>query len=191
VKIQVEPTRSKNFAINIRIPGWARNRPVPSDLYSYVGIEEMEPTLAVNGESVGLILEKGFAPIHRTWQTGDVIEIDLPMPIRRVTAHDSVQDDRGKVALERGPIVYCAEWVDNGGRVLDLVLPDDADLHPKFEADLLGGVVVVRGQAVRLDDGEIAPHEILAVPYHVWANRGEGEMTVWIPRDAETAQGES
>jgi DUF1680 family protein len=191
VKIQVEPAHSANFAVNIRIPGWARNRPVPSDLYGYIGTDEAEVTIAVNGEPVDVVLEKGFVPIRRDWKKGDVIELDLPMPIRRVTAHDSVQDNRGKVALERGPIVYCAEWVDNGGRVLDLILPDGAELDQKLETDLLGGVVVVRGKAVRVENGEIASHEIVAIPYHLWANRGEGEMTVWLPRNVEAAQGES
>ncbi len=191
VEIQIEPARSASFAVNVRIPGWARNRPVPGDLYRYLETAETKFALAVNGEPMEIVLEKGFAPIRRKWKKGDVIELDLPMPIRRVTSHEKVQDNRGKVALERGPIVYCVEWADNGGRVLDLILPDEAELDQALEPDLLGGVVVVRGKAVRLTNGESLAYDFVAIPYHVWANRGEGEMRVWIPRNTETAQDES
>lgn len=97
----------------------------------------------------------------------------------RVAAHDEVDEDRGRLALQRGPLVYAAEAVDNGGRVLDLVLPEDGDLAATYREDLLGGVVAIAGTARR--DGNDVP--FLAVPYFSWANRGPGEMAVWIPSE--------
>jgi hypothetical protein len=111
------------------------------------------------------------------------------MPVRRVYARSDVIDDRGCVALERGPLVYCAEWPDNGGRALSMVVPDDAALESEFRSDLLGGVQVIRGdvRAITEDSRGTAvpttPHEMVAIPYYAWANRGMGEMAVWMARE--------
>jgi len=114
------------------------------------------------------------------------MEIDLPMPVRRVGAHPEVRDDRGKVALERGPLVYCAEWPDNQGRVSDLAIGDEARLTAEFRPDLFNGAAVIKGRASVLEAGaEGRPgirrmREFLAIPYFAWAHRGPGEMTVWF-----------
>jgi len=116
------------------------------------------------------------------------VELSLPMPVHRVTSDERVAADAGRVALERGPIVYCAEAVDNGGRVFNLVLPDDAPLRAEPRPDLLGGVTVIAGRALALVAGEdgrsvlTREQDFVAVPYSVWAHRGEGEMAVWLPR---------
>ena len=108
------------------------------------------------------------------------------MPVRRVVAHAQVESDAGRVAIERGPIVYCVEAVDNGGRVHDLVLPDDAPLTPSVEPTLLGGVTVLHGKARRIDaEHKAAPADLVAVPYYAWCHRTPGEMTVWLPRTPE------
>ena len=99
-----------------------------TDLYTYTEPAEGAPSLRVNGEPVALALDKGYAIIARTWKAGDVVELGLPMPVRRVVAHEAVEADRGRVAVERGPLVYCAEWADNDGRVANIVLPDGAAL---------------------------------------------------------------
>ena len=178
VKIAVDPGRHREFAIHVRIPGWAQGRTVPSDLYRYVDDASSPVSLQVNGAPVTLDMDKGFARIRRAWRKGDVIEIDFPMPVRRVVANEAVKEDAGKVALERGPIVYCVEAADNGGRVLDLTLPDGMGLTPEFRADLLNGVVVLKG--------EVSPgREFVAIPYYAWANRGPGEMAVWLARPAD------
>jgi len=191
VSITLEPERPETLALHVRVPGWSRGRPVPSDLYRYVGTEEPSFVLAVNGEPVNVELDKGFAVVRRTWKTGDTVELSLPMEVRRVLSHDAVEANSGRVALERGPIVYCAEAVDNGGQVFNLVLPDDAALEPRHRPDLLGGVTVIDGQALALhpaEDGRSVvtrPQGFLAVPYYAWAHRGEGEMAVWLPRKVQ------
>jgi DUF1680 family protein len=152
---------------------------VPSDLYRFADTGGASPDLKVNGESLPLSVESGFASIRRVFEKGDRLELMLPMPVRRVEANDSVEGNRGKLALQRGPLVYAAEAVDNGGRVLDLVLPKDVELEPAFREDLLGGVVAITGNARR--DGNEVP--FLAIPYFSWANRGPGEMVVWIPSE--------
>ena len=183
VKMTIEPDKSEEFDIYVRIPCWARGHPVPSDLYLYLDESVDEVTLRVNGESIPLEVEAGFAHIRRTWRRGDVIELDLPMPIRRVVANEKVVEDRGKVAVQRGPIVYCAEWVDNEGHALKLLLPDKAPLKAEYRKDMLFGIVVVNGKALALSsDGKSVQHDFVAIPYYAWSNRGEGEMTVWLGR---------
>jgi hypothetical protein len=194
VKITVRPDRSGPFSLNVRIPGWARNEVVPSDLYRYADTSSETAILKINGQAVPLILKKGYVRLARRWKPGDVVELALPMPIRRVVAHPSVEADEGRVALERGPIVFAAEWPDNpGGHVRNLLLSDDVNLTTEFRADLLGGVQVVKGSAVALaydEKGDVNRREqaFLAIPYYAWANRGPGEMTVWIPSRQTSAR---
>jgi DUF1680 family protein len=188
VRIALEPGRPAEFTVHVRVPGWAQGRPVPSDLYRYAEAGTEAVTLAVNGQPVKPEIVQGFAVLRRTWKAGDAIELLLPMPVRRVLSHEKVAADAGRVALERGPVVYCAEAVDNGGRAFNLVLPDGAKLEARERPDLLGGVTVVTGRALALqptDDGRSVvtrEQDFLAVPYHVWAHRGDGEMAVWLPR---------
>jgi hypothetical protein len=168
----------REFTLLVRVPGWALDRPVPSDLYRYIDPAAGAPSLAVNGAPVAIDLVAGFARIRRIWKDGDTVELVLPMSVRRVVAHEAVKEDAGKVALTRGPIVYCLEGADNGGRVLDLVLPDAAEISSRFEPGLLRGVVALSGTGL----GESGPRPFLAIPYFAWANRGAGEMAVWMKR---------
>jgi len=194
VKIRVEPENAGDFAVHIRIPGWARNRPVPSDLYSFIDEAPGEASLAVNGESVPLQMDRGYARLQRNWTRGDTIQLDLPMPVRRIVSHDRVTSNADKVALQRGPLVYCLEGPDNGGKVLDLVLPDHAELSPRFQPELLGGVVTLHGEAgtaKRTLDGRIVPdakRPCVAIPYYAWAHRGLSQMTVWPARVPQGAR---
>jgi len=188
VKITIDPERSAEFTLNIRIPGWAQNLPVPSDLYRYMRKRNEDVKLTVNGNPFTMDIERGYARIRRRWRRGDVVELDFPMPVRRVICNENVKDNRGKVALERGPLVYCAEWVDNGGGVLDLLLPDSIELESKYQEDMLGGIVIIKGKVFELkksDDGKFTgriDRELIAIPYYAWAHRGEGEMAVWLLR---------
>ena len=193
VKIEVKPAREAAFTLAVRIPGWALNRPVPTDLYAYPEPAAGQPTLKVNGEAVDLgALDKGYALVTRTWNSGDTVELSLPMPVRRVVAHEAVEADRGRVAVERGPLVYCAEWPDNGGRVANLVLPDGAPLTAEMRPDLLNGVVVIEGEAEAVSEkgGRMVSEKtpLTLIPYYAWANRGKGEMAVWLARDASKAR---
>ncbi|MFO7867553.1 MAG: glycoside hydrolase family 127 protein [Candidatus Aminicenantes bacterium] len=191
--LTVEPENSLNFDLCVRIPGWARHQPVPGDLYRFMKMEEKDMTLTVNGEDLKLEIENGYVRISRAWEPGDRVELNLPMPVRRVLSHDEVKANQGRVALQRGPIVYCAEWPDNQGVVRNIVLPDDADLKPEFKGDMFDGVQVVTGTAAALKeepDGSVSEskQDFLAIPYYAWAHRGKGEMMVWLARIKEKAR---
>jgi hypothetical protein len=175
VNINIDPGKSGKFSVLLRIPGWVQNKPVPSDLYRYMNENDEKVTLKVNNKPIELKLEKGYVRIERNWTRDDKITIDFPMPVRRVLSHEKVEDNAGRVALERGPVVYCAEWVDNNGEALDLVLNDDAVLKTEYRKDLLNGVTVIKSKAGKGDD-------ITAIPYYAWAHRGPGEMNVWLKR---------
>jgi DUF1680 family protein len=172
VNITVEPEKAGRFTVNLRIPGWAQNRPVPSELYRYLKTSEDRLTLKVNGRAVKLDIEKGFAKVSRQWRKGDVVELHLPMEVRRVVCDERVEANQGKVALERGPIVYCVEWCDNGGKVSHLAVRDDDQFEVEYRKDMLGGINVIKRKGETL----------AAIPYYAWAHRGEGEMAVWLPR---------
>ncbi|HWG60055.1 MAG TPA: beta-L-arabinofuranosidase domain-containing protein [Candidatus Acidoferrales bacterium] len=192
VRIMVGPQHEQNFAIRVRIPGWARNQVLPSDLYRYTDRSDAAPKLSVNGAPARIELENGYAKIERKWRKGDVIQLDLPMPVRRVRSRPEALEDREMVALERGPVVYCAEWPDNGGHALNLMVPDAAEFNSEWRGDLLGGSQVITGTVKALGrkaDGslETQPHPLVAIPYHRWANRGMGEMAVWLARDPKQA----
>ncbi|HKX31416.1 MAG TPA: glycoside hydrolase family 127 protein [Blastocatellia bacterium] len=194
VKMTVNPDQSSPLTIHVRIPGWARNEVVPSDLYRFQDKVEEPVKLKVNGLPVPLKIENGYVALNRTWKKGDVIELGLPMPVRRIVANEQVAADRGRVALQRGPIVYCAEWPDNpDGHVRNLMLPDTAKLKAEFRPELLNGVMTIKGRAFGLnldEQGKVQKREqnFLAIPYYSWANRGRGEMVVWIPNNETNAR---
>ena len=194
VRVTLAPDRPRSFAVNVRIPGWAREQPVPGDLYKFADAPAPRPTLSVNGEAVPLTLTDGYVSIRRTWKAGDVIALDLPMPVRRVVANDHVEADRNRVALQRGPIVYAAEWPDNpDGKVRNIVLPDASGLTAAFQPDLLNGVEVVTGRAIGFKFGEHGnvlktEQPFKAIPYATWANRGRGQMAVWLARTEAAAR---
>ncbi len=190
ITLAVKPIQALTMALHIRIPGWTRNEPMPSDLYRYAKVNDEQPVLKVNAETVPIALQKGYAVITRTWNAGDKVTLQLPMPIRRVLCHEAVEANRGRVALERGPLVYCAEWVDNNGRALNLCLPDDAALVAEVRPDLLKGMTVITSTATavqRDDSGSLTTQEkaFTAIPYHLWCYRGPGEMAVWLPRTVD------
>ncbi len=188
VKIMVNPLPVGKITVALRIPGWALNQPVPSDLYRFLEKNEQPVRVLVNRKPVNVVPDKGYVKLKRKWRSGDLIELYLPMPIRKVIANDMVKEDAGKAALQRGPVVFCAEGVDNGGKVLNLILPDDARITHWFRPDLLGGVAIITAKAQAADfgpDGKIGAkrgQDMMAIPYFSWANRGPNEMAVWLPR---------
>ncbi|MBV7331674.1 glycoside hydrolase family 127 protein [Chloroflexi bacterium TSY] len=167
-----EPT---DLTLMLPIPGWARNQPVPSDLYDYLDkhspAAQKEPTLTVNGESIALKLEDGYVAVQRRWDSSDRLVLNLPMPVRRVGSNASIEPNRGRVALERGPLIYCFEAIDNGGSALDLTIPDNLDFRPIYQPQLLNGVTILQTEDKMLT----------AIPYYAWAHRDVGEMAVWLP----------
>ncbi|HVS66286.1 MAG TPA: beta-L-arabinofuranosidase domain-containing protein [Thermoanaerobaculia bacterium] len=174
VRIEIEPLRPARFTLRVRIPGWARGEPVPTDLYRYLPLADGAPAprLSIGGVQQELRLERGFAVIAREWKPGDVVELVLPMPVRRVVARPEVESARGRVALERGPLVFAVEGIDNGGRALDAALRDDVAVEAAWDEELLGGMLTLRAG------------ELVAIPYFAWSNRGPGEMAVWLERPA-------
>jgi DUF1680 family protein len=194
VKIAVTPDSPAEFEVAVRIPGWAQGRPVPGDLYADLDEDAATVEVRLNGDIVPFSPSRGYLKIRRTWKAGDTVEVALPMPIRRVVTNPAVKADAGRVAVERGPLVYCAEWPDNGGQVQNLILPDGAPLSAEKRGDLLGGVTVVDGEAEALIDsgpGRVPVEKkqpIVLIPYYAWAHRGQGEMTVWLARDKSEAK---
>ncbi len=162
VTIRVEPEQAAEFDLALRIPGWCE------------GV-----TLALNGQPIEkLEIVKGYARVHRAWQRGDIVQLDLPMPVQRIEAHPQVQANAGRVAIQRGPIVYCFEEVDNGGPVKDLVLAREPKFSVEHKPDLLGGVTVVRAQ-------DRNSRTVTAIPYYAWDHRQPGEMIVWVRQDGK------
>ena len=180
IEVVLGLTRPTELAVHLRIPGWAGERPVPSDLYRFAGPPDAEVEIRVNGEPVPVSLQRGFAVLKRTWNDGDEIALDLPMGVRRILAHPELIENQGKTALQRGPIVYAVEAIDHDGDVLGLELPRNAAMITEPRTDLLGGLTLIRSTAIR----ESREVPLTAIPYFAWANREEGEMVVWLPEVA-------
>jgi DUF1680 family protein len=176
-RIGNDASATKNLTLNLRIPGWARNQPVPSDLYRYEDDLKPQVKLSLNGKSVKFSMKAGFAQITRAWKSGDTVALHLDMPVRRVAAHPSVAADRGRFALERGPLVYCAEGADNQGQVLDKVLAGPSRFATRDEPHSLGGIVSVTAKS--------GAQEMTCIPYYAWCHRGPNEMRVWFPTTPE------
>ena len=175
VTIALQPSQPTPFSLMVRIPGWARSQPVPSDLYRYDDGLNPDWKLAVNGRHQKLRIENGFAQLARTWKSGDTVSLQIDMPVRRVLAHPAVKADRDRFALERGPLVYCAEGADNGGKVLDKALTGKVAFQTQERGDLLGGIVAIRAIPQEPADA------LTCIPYYSWCHRGPNEMRVWFP----------
>lgn len=174
------------FTMNLRIPGWVRGEVLPSDLYRYADGQKLGYMVTVNGEPVEGELQKGYLQIERKWKKGDVVEVHFDMQPRVVKANDKVTADHGRVAVERGPVVYCAEWPDNDFNVHNILL----NQHPAFQVvdkpDMLCGIreITTGAQALSYDTaGKLAVKDVklTLIPYYAWAHRGEGDMAVWLP----------
>lgn len=194
IEIVVSPEKIGEFEIKVRVPGWSINKPIPSDLYTFQDSFTEQPKILLNNKPLSLTLDKGYVSINRKWKKGDIIKLQLPMPIRRLAAHANVKDDQNKLAIERGPLMYCAEWPDNqSGRVLNLMFPDSASLSGKFHPELLNGVYTIEGlgkSVSRISPTKVASFDanVKFIPYYAWAHRGSGEMMVWIPSTAEATR---
>jgi len=189
IEITVNPSATGKFALKLRVPGWAQNQPVPTDLYRYVDHTNPQVQVMFNGEKAGSNAEKGYIVIDREWKKGDKVSLQIDMPVRRVQANDAVKYDKGLLAMERGPILYGLESIDQPKSYLfDIVIPRDARITHHFEKDLLSGVVVLEGEAYSLTkEGTQEPFTFKAIPYSTWNNRGKGQLVVWTPETAEYA----
>jgi len=191
VKISVNPENAGKFKIYVRIPGWAKNAPVETGLYTFAD-SKGGYAVSVNGKKVSGKLADGYVVIDRTWNAGDEIEVSLPMEVRKVQACDKVADDLGKLAIMRGPIVYCLEGVDQEDNlVLDKYIPAANDFTAEYQPELLCGVVELTGEAVKVDlEGNETPMTVKAIPYSTWCNRGSDQMIVWIPTSKDIVRPE-
>ncbi|HEY4784494.1 MAG TPA: glycoside hydrolase family 127 protein, partial [Bacteroidales bacterium] len=187
VKISLTPSKKETFDVCLRIPGWARNQPVPSDLYSFLSPVTEPVSVKVNGKEINYKTENGYAVVEREWKKGDVIEYNIPMNVRRVVANSQIESDKGKIALERGPIVYCLEGVDNDGKLNNLIIPDSTKLSASFVPDKLKGIEEITGEGIKFipsGDGlsiQSGKQRFIAIPYYIWDNRGMDVMKVWFP----------
>ncbi|MEJ5352509.1 MAG: glycoside hydrolase family 127 protein [Melioribacteraceae bacterium] len=172
INIFIEPEREILFTLKVRIPGWALNKPVPSNLYSYIDNHNQEILLTINGIQESIKLNKGHIEITRKWNKGDKLELVLPMKIHKVIANEMVKEDSNKVAFEYGPIVYCAEEIDNKN-ISSINIPEDINLEPA-EKD-------IKEEKVISFKGKINNDELILIPYYTWSNRGIGKMKVWFP----------
>ena len=172
VTLRVDPERPVETSFVIRVPEWTRN-PTQSALYRFAQAAPDAPALTVGGKSVPLQPDAVTAIVDGKWRKGDVIALKFPMPVRRVLANDKVTENTGKAAIQRGPILYALEAIDNGGSVNDLKIPLETSLSAAFKADMLNGVDVITGK--------VGDRTVTAIPYYAWNNRGKGEMAVWVP----------
>lgn len=197
ISLTVSPAeQADTFELRLRIPGWALGKPVPGDLYSYADTDTAPVTLRINGgEASPTVNENGYICLRRSWAPGDIVTLELPMPVQSVVSHEAVQSNRNRMAVERGPLVYCAEGIDNDGQVFCRFLKTDTVWTPQ-PLEILPGATVTAltgtGGIVYRDKEDVPPRietkQITLIPYYAWAHRGAGEMQVWLAQDAATAE---
>ncbi|MBK7981264.1 MAG: glycoside hydrolase family 127 protein [Ignavibacteriae bacterium] len=171
IKINIEVENPKEFTLKIRIPGWAINKPVPGNLYKYVNHNNNKIKLLVNGKEENLNLVNGYAVVSKVWSKRENVELNIPMEIKKVEANENVKDDSGKVAIEFGPIVYCAEEADN--KIISNITIDDA-------TKLNANHAVILDQPIVEINGENENCNFSLIPYYIWSNRGVNKMKVWF-----------
>jgi DUF1680 family protein len=209
ITVQVNDNRAGKFALKVRIPGWLRNKPVPSDLYSYVDGKRPTYTVLVNGKPAqGSLTDDGYYTIDRKWKKGDRVSIHFDMETRMVRANNQVEADRGMIAVERGPLVYCAEWPDNkfdiknllvnqkpvfttGVQTLEAYIPDASKRKLEDWKGLKLTTLTTDAQTLAFDkDGRLTTSNVklTLIPYYAWCHRGSGDMKVWLAQDLKATR---
>ncbi|MBP3776931.1 MAG: glycoside hydrolase family 127 protein [Prevotella sp.] len=192
ITLKIQKNQAKAFSLAIRIPGWL-TKPVPSDLYDFADGGQNSYSIMVNGQSVNGIMENGYLVINRTWKKGDVVTIQFDMPVRAVKANDKVVDDRGKIAVERGPLVYCAEGIDNQDfSIFNFLMPQkpqftvsDYQIDGNRDVKFSVKAISVKGNAAEQDaqgTPVVKTATLTMIPYYAWNHRGPGLMEVWMPQ---------
>lgn len=193
IRVSVSPKGKQNFTLKIRIPGWVQGEVVPSNLYSFTDNKQLNYSVKVNGETCKSNLDKGYFAINRLWEKGDVVEVHFDMEPRTVKANSKVEADRGKISVERGPLVYCAEWPDNDFSVLSVFMNRKPEFTVERKPELLYGIDELKTQAQTLgydETGRLVTKDVTLtmIPYYAWAHRGTGEMSVWLPQDVSATR---
>lgn len=189
VVISVDKLETSDFNLKVRIPGWAENRPVPSDLYRYTNDAYPEVKIMINNVSYKYKKEKGYAVLNHKWKEGDKIQVYFPMEVKQALSHEAVATNNGLASVERGPVVYCAEFADNDGAVFNLSLPENSRFNVDAQNVFLNGAYVIQGEGKRYyiseENNKVVEDdvEINLIPYYARSYRGRGEMRVWIPTD--------
>lgn len=194
VELTVNPETNGKFILKIRIPGWAQNEAQPGELYKFTDQDTEPVKIFINGKVTDLNLADGYALVSRKWKSGDKVEVEFPMPVRKVVADARVKEDMDKIAFQRGPVIYCAEWPENNtGNVLDLVIKKDAPFTTEFEPSLLEGTQVIETSGVQTKktlNGKVVmlgTEPVKLIPYALWNNRGAGQMMVWFPTSTKSS----
>ncbi len=197
VEISIDPSEEGRYTLRLRIPGWARNEALPGGLYKFSDQNNESFVVVVNGENVNPEITDGFAVINRKWKKGDRISLFIPMPVREVVADERIKEDIGKMAVQRGPVLFCAEWPDNSeGKVLNLVVGKESAFTTEYNPALLNGTQVIKtkGRLTRCTlEGKIEvsdEKDVTLIPYALWNNRGPGQMMVWLPVKPESSKPE-
>jgi len=191
ITLEVNPETAHNFALRLRIPGWSQDAPVPTDLYHFT--DKANPyVIKVNGKTVkpAFSSKDGYFTIVRDWQAGDKISLELPMDVRQIEANPNAEDDLGRLAVQRGPIVYCLEGVDQKDSIVfNKIIPQGTVFTTSFEKDLLGGVMTLQATAQEIQkDSTLTDVAVKLIPYSTWDNRGANQMEVWIAADKQAAR---
>ena len=187
LKFTLSPAAATEFNLLVRLPGWSQGEAMPSNLYRFAQPSDQKISITINGQPTSFTLRDGYAVLPRKWRKNDVVAVQLPMEVRTVVAHPNVQDDRGKVAVQRGPVIYCAEWKDNDGKTSNILVPAGTSFAAAYKSDVLNGIMELTATVpvVKIDAANSSistMRQLLTlIPYYAWANRGRGEMTVWFP----------
>ena len=187
VKITVVPEEKTKFDLHIRIPGWAQGNAVPGGLYNFEDNSAANFTIKINGKEVPYQMDKGYAIINREWKKNDAVEVSLPMNIKRIVSRPEVKADENRVALQRGPLVYCVEGADNNNHAWNMILPESTALSTSKKTVGTESIITIEGEVPSLSvsaDGSSVQTEkrkLVAIPYYVWCNRGQNQMQVWLP----------
>jgi len=187
VKMSIDPKEKKNFSFRIRIPDWQKGEIVPGDLYKNAKASQSALLFTVNGKVVSYKEENGYAIIEKKWQKGDVINFEYNMPITKIAAKNEVRSDIDRIAIQRGPLVYCVEGADNKGGVWNVVFPPNTNFTAvdykildepvvALQTELPSAVANANGDGIQIEK-----RKITAIPYYCWANRGANDMQVWLP----------
>lgn len=193
IRVAVTPKGKQDFTLKIRIPGWVQGEVVPSNLYTFTDNKQLAYAVKVNGEPVESKLDKGYFSIDRQWKKGDVVDVHFDMEPRTVKANSKVEADRGKISVERGPLVYCAEWPDNDFSVLSVFMNRKPEFTVERKPELLYGIDELKTLAQTLgydETGRLVTKDVTLtlIPYYAWAHRGTGEMAVWLPQDVSATR---
>jgi DUF1680 family protein len=187
VKMKIDPLRKSKFGVHVRVPGWYENKIVPGDLYTTSNISEPAIHFTLNGKAISSHYENGYAVIETEWKKGDVLEFELPMEVKIIHSRQEVKQDEGRIAIQRGPLVYCIEGADNNGKAWNVIVPPNTTFTAIDYKVMDEPVIALQANVpvvIITDDGsslKTVTQKITAIPYYTWDNRGKNEMQVWLP----------